>query len=53
MAGDFSDDYQGLADWLLHGERDAAEAGDPACPVNPGWTPPLVPLPRRAPDEQF
>ncbi|CCH35034.1 hypothetical protein ABZ816_20960 [Actinosynnema sp. NPDC047251] len=53
MSGDFSDDYQGLADWLYGSEPGLAEVGEPAYPGSFGWTPPLVPLPRRAPDELF
>ncbi|MEU4802045.1 hypothetical protein [Actinosynnema sp. NPDC023587] len=53
MSGDLPDDYRGLADWLLHGgEPGRPEAGEPAGPAGFG-RPPLVPLPRRAPDELF
>ncbi|WP_433265620.1 hypothetical protein ACQPZF_38460 [Actinosynnema sp. CS-041913] len=52
MSGDFSDDYQGLADWL-DGFEFGGSDGEPAYPASFGWTPPLIPLPRRAPDEVF
>ncbi|WP_309115199.1 hypothetical protein [Saccharothrix sp.] len=59
MSADFFE-AEGLSDWL-----DGYEPGtglgaafngndpEPAYPARFGWAPPLVPLPRRAPDELF
>ncbi len=55
MTGDFSDE-QGLADWLGGFDLEPAGPtgpGEPAYPVSFGWLPPLIPLPRRAPDDLF
>ncbi|MEU5691225.1 hypothetical protein [Actinosynnema sp. NPDC020468] len=44
-----SDDYQG---WLTDFEL-PEPTGEPAYPDHFGWVPPLVPLPRRSPEEWF
>ncbi|GAA2664254.1 hypothetical protein GCM10010428_14120 [Actinosynnema pretiosum subsp. pretiosum] len=45
-----SDDFRGLADWWAAHEVDEKD-GEPAYHHSFGWTPLLVPLPRRAPDD--
>ncbi|XVV03171.1 hypothetical protein ACQPW3_38520 [Actinosynnema sp. CA-248983] len=62
MSADFFE-AEGFSDWLDGYEpgtglgaafgTNAAPGPEPAYPARFGWAPPLVPLPRRAPDELF
>jgi hypothetical protein len=49
-----SEDFKGIVDWLREmGEIDGEPVETPAYLAEFGWTPVLIPLPRRAPDELF
>lgn len=55
MSGELPDDRR-LVDWAAGAGHEAGEVVGPDHPEVFGgrrWTPPLVPLPRRAPDELF
>ncbi|MEU7531417.1 hypothetical protein AB0A74_37190 [Saccharothrix sp. NPDC042600] len=52
--GDWLDGYEPGAGGLGAAFGSTPDAAvEPAYPARFGWTPPLVPLPRRAPDELF